>query len=446
MKLIIANDITVIEPNAAIIDYCMRVLTIPNPAYVIALRLKRNVRFLDQELKLYARVGDNLILPYGTLKDIWALRDECDYELQFHEFRGNNLAGHINLYDYQEKALDALKSGKNGILEAPCGSGKTQVGLALIKALGGRALWLTHTKKLLTQSKARAESVYKGDFGTITEGQVNIGKDITFATVQTMRAIDPAIYRDAFDIVIVDECHHAVGSPTKIMQFYKVLSNCNARYKYGLSATLSRSDGLITSAYSIIGRKLHTITTQEVGNKIIKALHIKQDIDFTYPMPSYCDADGTTNYAKLIDMLSNHLDRNDYIVDTTLKYHNLGKKQLILCTRIAQVKALATALATFCHVSMITGTTKESSRGYDADVIVATFQLAREGLDIPHLDVVHFAIPQKNKAIVKQSAGRVERNIVGKEQPLIIDYVDTTIPYCVKAYHRRRIDLKSKIK
>ena len=62
-------------------------------------------------------------------------------------------------------------------------------------------------------------------------------------------------------------------------------------------------------------------------------------------MPSYCDADGTTNYAKLIDMLSNHEQRNQIIADTALTYHQLGKSQLILCTRIAQVKALTDLLS-----------------------------------------------------------------------------------------------------
>ena len=109
MKLIIGNEITVINPNAAVIEYCNNVLTLPNPNYVIALRLNKNVRFLDKEIKLYARVGDSFILPYGTLQDIWEIRGACEYELQFHAYHGNNIVGGIKLYDYQERALVALK-------------------------------------------------------------------------------------------------------------------------------------------------------------------------------------------------------------------------------------------------------------------------------------------------------------------------------------------------
>ena len=37
---------------------------------------------------------------------------------------------------------------------------------------------------------------------------------------------------------ISGNCHRVVGSPTKVMQFYQVLSSLNAKYKYGLTATL----------------------------------------------------------------------------------------------------------------------------------------------------------------------------------------------------------------
>ena len=67
------------------------------------------------------------------------------------------------------------------------------MGLELIKGN------FAHTK--LT----RDASNFSGDFGTITEGKVSIGRDITFATVQTLSKVDPRVYQKAFDIVVVDE-------------------------------------------------------------------------------------------------------------------------------------------------------------------------------------------------------------------------------------------------
>lgn len=444
MKIIIGKDITIENPNQAILNYCKEELTLDNPDYIIANKLGRYVGRMDKSVRLYVQNGNRLILPFGCLKDIWkpTIIKGAEYETRFHAFRGNELKGEVKLYDYQERALKRLLDGKNGILEAPCGSGKTQIGLALIKKCGGRALWLTHTKKLMTQSLERAKAYFDGDFGTITEGEVHIGRDITFATVQTMRTIDPSVYENEFDIIIVDECHHCVGTPTKVMQFYKVLTNCNARRKYGLSATLSRGDNLIRCVYAIIGKKLHTITEEEVGSKIIKAKHIKVEINLDYSMRDYCDGDGTINYTKLITMLSERAERNDIIVEKVMNLYSLGKKQLVLCHRVNQVKELSDRISRFCKVNCIVGSVRDKNREYDGDVIIATYSLAKEGLDIPDLDAVHFATPQKDRATVKQSAGRVERNIDGKEQPLVIDYVDTKIDYCNMCYRKRMNILK----
>ena len=444
MKLIIGKDITIENPNSAINRYCEEELTLANPDYIIASKLGHYVGRMEKSIRLYVKNGNKLILPFGCLEDIWQPRliKGAEYETRFHKFRGNQMKGEIKLYDYQERALKRLYEGKNGILEAPCGSGKTQIGLALIKKIGGKALWLTHTTKLLKQSKERAEAYFEGDFGTITEGEVHIGRDITFATVQTMRTLDTSVYENEFDIIIVDECHHCVGTPTKVMQFYKILTNCNARRKYGLSATLSRGDNLMRSVYSIIGKKLHTITEQEVGSKIIKAKHIKVDIGLDYNMRDYCDSDGTINYTKLITLLSDNKERNDLICEKVMNLYSLGKKQLVLCHRINQIKTLTDKISKFCKVNSITGKVSQKDRDYDGDVIVATYALAKEGLDIPTLDVVHFATPQKDKAIVKQSAGRVERNVEGKEQPLVMDYVDVNIDYCNMCYRKRLNILK----
>ncbi|MDQ9823270.1 hypothetical protein RFZ44_07900, partial [Acinetobacter sp. 163] len=54
--------------------------------------------------------------------------------------------------------------------------------------------------------------------GTITEGKVNIGSGITFATIQTMCKLDLARYKDLWDIIVVDECHRCSGTPTAVTQ------------------------------------------------------------------------------------------------------------------------------------------------------------------------------------------------------------------------------------
>lgn len=445
MKLTISNDIRIENPNEQILEYCDRKLTIDNPDFINAERLGRYTGNIERKIKLFVKKGSSLVLPFGCLKDIWKMRQECEYTLEFHPFNEFSMEGNINLYPYQEKALKSLISGKNGILEAPCGSGKTQIGLQLIKSIGGRALWLTHTKKLLEQSKTRCEMYFTGDFGTITEGKVSIGRDITFATVQTMSKIDPSVYRDEFDVVVVDECHHCVGSPTKVMQFYKILTNCNARYKYGLSATLSRADNMICSVFYILGEVLYTIPQSDVGDKIIKAEHKKVDIWLTYDMKEYLDTDGTIDSNKLITMLSQNVERNQIIISNVLQLAKEKHLQLILCHRVMQAEYFYDELSKSLKCNLVIGRISDKNRKFDGDVIIATYSLAKEGLDIPNLDVLHLASPQKNESTTLQAVGRIERNVEGKGTPVCYDYVDNDIAYCVNLYKvRRRILNKNK--
>ena len=59
-----------------------------------------------------------------------------------------------------------------------------------------------------------------------------------------------------------------------------------------------------------------------------------------------------------------------------------------------------------------------------AIAILATYQLAKEGLDVPCLDRLLLATPVKDYAIVVQSVGRIARVCEGKGTPVVYDYVD----------------------
>ena len=241
------------------------------------------------------------------------------------------------------------------------------------------------------------------------------------------------------DGVLVHNCHHCAGTPTQVHQFYKVVTNCNARYKYGMSATLARGDGLIRSVFAILGDKLHTITSEEIGDKIIRALHQEFPITWKYKMEEYCAYDGTLDYAKMIDAICACKARNYQIATNVIKNRVLGKKQLILTARVSHAQELQRLIP---NSSLCVGNIKEKDRDYSNNVIIATYALAKEGLDIPSLDVLHLATPTKDKATIVQSVGRIERNTQGKNTPICYDYVDEEIPYCVNAFKKRRAILK----
>lgn len=212
MKIHIDNDIEIFEPTSAILNFCRDKLVLDNPDFYKLLRLGKYTGNTPETIALYERQGDILTLPFGCLQAVWKLYPHKeDYAIALCETgkTGLEYPNDLTLFDYQKSVLLSAVEKKNGVIVMPCGSGKTCVGLAIVAEKKARALWLTHTGELLRQSKKRAESIFdlpKNAFGTITEGKIDIGTHITFATVQTMCKIDLEKYRDYWDMVIVDEC------------------------------------------------------------------------------------------------------------------------------------------------------------------------------------------------------------------------------------------------
>ena len=154
MKIRISNCLTVVDPIPAVKAYCEKNLVLDNPDYYKLEKMGKWTGGTPKILKLYEKVAYDLRIPFGCLQDVWEIHPvKEDYIYDILPLQAITYESNINLYPYQEKAVQAAIRGKNGILVMPCGSGKTQCGLEVIARIGGRALWLTHTQDLLNQSK-----------------------------------------------------------------------------------------------------------------------------------------------------------------------------------------------------------------------------------------------------------------------------------------------------
>ena len=60
----------------------------------------------------------------------------------------------------------------------------------------------------------------------------------------------------------------------------------------------------------------------------------------------------------------------------------------------------------------------------ELDCVFATYQLAKEGLDVPNLRTVIFATPEKDETTVIQASGRVGRKCDGKPYGVVVDFID----------------------
>ena len=342
-----------------------------------------------------------------------------------------------------------MRRCSSGIQQSPCRSGKTQMGIALAAMLRRKTLWITHTQDLLNQSYERAAQYFPEEtLGRISAGKVQIGSHMTFATVQTLCKVDLAQYRYCWDVVIVDECHRLAGTPTQVTMFYKVMSGLAARHKYGLSATVRRSDGLIATTFAVLGPIVHQVPDEAATGKTVPVRILKRD---TGIKASICclDTDGTLVYSKLIGYLTNSKERNGQIVQDLVA--NRNHYNLVLSDRLDHLRELLSELPgeLRAQAAMTDGgrhskRTKaeraqaiEDMRSGKKHILFATFGLAKEGLDIPRLDRLYMAVPKKDYTVVTQSIGRIARTAEGKGEAVCYDYVDS-IAFCENQWKRRR--------
>ena len=449
MLVTVGSQLRVADPTPELLDWCKRNLVLPNPEYAKKARMHLWLGNTPKTLSLVEVDGETLVLPYGCLKHVLTA-GECEV---VNELPSDppivTFGADIPLYDYQAEAVEALLEEYYGILQSPPGSGKTQMGIALAAALGRKTLWLTHTHDLLTQSQRRAEQYMDTSLiGTITEGRVRIGKGITFATVQTMCNLDLARYQNVWDCVIVDECHRVAGTPTGVTQFSKVLNALAARHKYGLSATVHRSDGMIAATYALLGDVAHKVPDEAVSDKVMTVGVLPRPTRITVSR-DFLDTDGTLIYAKLVNYLTEDFERNGLIINDLVM--DEGHSCLILSDRLAHLEYLMGHLprsmrsqAVMVSGSMTSKKAKalreqaiEDMRQGRKRYLFATYALAKEGLDIPRLDRLYLTTPQKDYAIVAQSIGRIARVFPGKEPPIAYDYVDAGVQYLARSFKKR---------
>lgn len=448
MQVTVSNNIRIKNPSTEIISWCQAHLKLNNPEYAKKVRMGFYVGQTPKYLYLYEMRGDEIVLPYGTLKQIKPLIQNATVTSEFKPYESIDYGQPIPLYPYQEKAVKEVKNGYYGILQSKAGSGKTQMGIALIKEYGRRALWLCHTLDLVNQSKERAERYMdKSLIGKITEGKVDIGKGVTFATIQTMCKLDLSQYKDFWDVIIVDECHRVAGTPTQMSMFTKVLNSLSARHKFGLSATVHRADGMIQATFALLGEVVYTVPDEAVADKVMQ-VGIKP-IGTGVKISSQClNTDGTLNYTRLINYLCDSVIRNSCII--THIVFATDHSCLILSDRLEHLETLMNTLPPTMREKavMISGkmTSKkgkaereqalEDMRSGAKKYLFATYSLAKEGLDIPCLERLFMATPQKDYAVITQSIGRIARTHDGKADPICYDFVDD-IGYLVKSYKKR---------
>lgn len=432
-EMIISGDSEDMRAVAALV---VRNLVFDNPQYVSA---KRMGTYMSRDLRNHSKIlgyrisGEgSLTLPRGFSQKLipFLMRKEIDYVINDQRIerplkRKFRYREPTELRPYQRKGARLAVGVNEGIIEAPCGSGKTQILAEIVRRIGQRTLILVHTDDLMRQMSERLSRAFGEEIGIIKQSTVDI-KRITVASVQTLsrRELDPKFLKK-FGVVMLDESHHMPAE-----SFTVVMRQFPAKYRFGTTATTIRSDGLHGLMFATIGYRFFGVTYRELydGDWLMPASVKIIDSNFSYRMNSM------RQYHKLVKALVEDKERNRQIVHNLVKSSN--RYNLVLSSRIDHLEILHDLMVS-AHPelgersALLTGRMSSADRkevlwqmqNGHINFIFAT-QLADEGLDLPILDTLHLVYPTRAMGKIQQQVGRIQRTYPGKRDALVYDYRD----------------------
>ncbi len=304
------------------------------------------------------------------------------------------------------------------------GVGKTITAATDAKAVGGRTLFLVNALKLASQAKETFAKVWpEATLGEYTGSQKDMTQTVIFATVQSISKDLEKFSPMDFDYLIVDECHHTAANT-----YQKIFTYFHPKFILGLTATPERSDGEdMLELFQNVAHKMDLKTAVERGVLVpIRCVRVKTNIDLTDVRINGIKYNSQDLESKLFIP-----ERNQLIVDTYLKYVN-GKKTVIFCASVDHAAEIAKLLRdSGVKAEAVSGRDRVEVRekilkDYETGStnVLCACDLLNEGWDSPHTTVLFMARPTMSKTIYLQQLGRGTRRCPGKEDLLVIDFVD----------------------
>lgn len=350
-----------------------------------------------------------------------------------------------NLRDSQEEPVklflescedgSLIKKSKGGIISLACGGGKTIISLYLLSKLKKKTLIIVHKEFLINQWKERIlQFLPYARVGIIQSKKINIkNKDIVIGMLQSisMKEYPPDTFKD-FGFTIIDECHH-IGAEV----FSRALPKINCYYSLGLSATPNRKDGLSKVFHWYLGPMIYEKTTREG----LLPIHINVTM-YKYNDTQYNKIE-TTNLgkvcmARMINNITECNRRNEIIFYLLLLLRSQNKKILILSDRRKHLTYIHDEVnnRNIGSIGYYVGGMKERELkdSENKEILLGTYTMSSEGMDIPDLDAVIFASPRSD---IVQSIGRILRK-KHATNPICWDIVDDFSAFS-KQYIKRRI-------
>lgn len=361
----------------------------------------------------------------------------------------------VTPFPYQQEILDAVEAERvvhgrhRNLIVAATGTGKTVIAALDYRRLcrdghRPRLLFVAHRREILEQSQRTYREVLgDGSFGEFyADGKRPERWEHVFASVQSLTSYGiETIPRDAFDIVVIDEFHHAEAKT-----YQRILNHLRPQELLGLTATPERSDG------TDVRRFFDGRTAAEL--RLWDAL----GADLLCPFHYFVAADGTDlrtltwkrgryDEGELENLFTGNDARSRIVLNELRdKVSDLGAMRALgFCVSVAHAEYMARVFNDAgISARAVSGETQRgardealrSLRAREVNILFAA-DLFNEGLDIPSVDTVLFLRPTESSTIFLQQLGRGLRRTHDKAVLTVLDFV---------GFHRKEFRFDSKLR
>ncbi|KAF9976255.1 hypothetical protein BGZ73_008897 [Actinomortierella ambigua] len=351
------------------------------------------------------------------------------------------------LRPYQQEViktcLDNVSEGiMRQIVSLPVGSGKTVIFSHLMKQVPSpfpgatKVLVLAHRQELLEQTQKHILSSGSGLTVTIDQGKKNadMKADVIVASVPTLGRVgttrilkyDPR----QFKCIIIDEAHHAAAeSYGRILRHFGADQKDTHIFLYGCSATVRRHDGLqLGGIFDHIS--FHKDFLSMIEEKWLCGLRVST-IKTDFDLRGIKTVAGDFAQKELAVKVNTPI-RNEIVVRSFMTFCRERHSTVVFAVDIAHLEALTEMFKKYGYdargLSSKTDPVERAQLVNDFRnrkfPVIVNCGILTEGTDIPAIDSILMARPTKSNVLFQQMLGRGMRLYPGKEDCLVLDFVD----------------------
>jgi DNA repair protein RadD len=333
----------------------------------------------------------------------------------------------------EERIWAALKTGRRHILLClPTGGGKTVVAARMIRKWsrrGKRVLFMAHRLEMIEQcyQLLLEFGIAEADIGIImaTDARANPSARIQIASVQTLALRRLTV---EFDVVIVDEAHHAVAA-----SYRNILRRCSRAVRLGLTATPYRLDGVG------LGDLYDELIVGAQPSELIASGFLAKPTIWSVPTDKLPDMKCVRVSGDDYDMLSAEavLNTSAMVASVTEEWGKRaeGRPTVAYTTTVKHATSMLESFrAAGARAAVIHGATPTTERTLllgmlarkEIEVLINCMVLT-EGWNCPEAKCAILARPTMSTALFVQMVGRILRVVYGGLSPLVLDHVGNTL-------------------